>query len=72
MSLRIRNSLLFLLLLSAAFDLWGFGLGLLGIVILLATCKPIAGGSYLYPLIPFDGKKLKRLLHRVPISRDNS
>ena len=63
---------LLLLLLSAAFDLWGFGLGLLGIVILLATCKPIAGGSYLYPLIPFDGKAMRRLLLREPISKDNT
>ena len=63
---------LMLLLLSAAFDLWGFALGLLGIVILLATCRPIAGGSYLYPLIPFDGKALRRLLLREPISRDNT
>ena len=63
---------LLLLLLSAAFDLWGFGLGLLGIVILLATCKPIAGGSYLYPLIPFDGKAMRRLIFREPISKDNT
>ena len=63
---------LLLLLLSAAFDLWGFGLGLLGIVILLATCKPIAGGSYLYPLVPFDGKAMRRLIFREPISKDNT
>ena len=63
---------LLLLLLSAAFDLWGFGLGLLGSVILLATCKPIAGGSYLYPLIPFDGKAMRRLIFRDPISKDNT
>ena len=28
--------------------------------------------GYLYPLIPFDRKKLKHLLYRCPISRDNS
>lgn len=61
-----------LLLLTAAFDLWGFGLGCLGILVLLATTKPVLGKWYLYPLIPFNGKALWRLLVREPISRDNS
>ena len=61
-----------LLLLTAAFDLWGFCLGILGILVLLATTKPIAGKGYLYPLIPFNGKALRRLLIREPISRDNT
>jgi stage V sporulation protein AF len=61
-----------LLLLTAAFDVWGFALGLLGILVLLATTKPLVGRGYLYPLIPFDGKALRRLLIREPISRDNT
>lgn len=55
-----------------AFDLWGFLAGIVGTLTLMATTKPLVGKGYLYPLIPFDGKKLKRLLHRVPISKDNS
>lgn len=61
-----------LLLVTAAFDVWGFVLGTLGIVVLLATTKPLVGKGYLYPLIPFNGKALWRLLVREPISRDNT
>ena len=61
-----------LLLLTAVFDVWGYGLGILGILILLATTKPLVGRGYLYPLIPFHGKALWRLLVREPISRDNT
>ena len=61
-----------LLLLTAAFDVWGYGLGILGIVVLLATTKPLVGRGYLYPLIPFHGKALWRLLVREPISPDNT
>lgn len=63
---------LVLLLVTAAFDVWGFCLGTLGILVLLATTKPMVGKGYLYPLIPFNGKALWRLLVREPISRDNT
>ena len=61
-----------LLLVTAAFDVWGFVLGVLGILALLVTTKPMVGKGYLYPLIPFNGKALRRLLMREPISRDNT
>ncbi len=61
-----------LLLVTAAFDVWGFVLGIAGILVLLATTKPLVGRGYLYPLIPFNGKALRRLLVREPISRDNT
>ena len=61
-----------LLLLTAAFDIWGLVLGTLGILVLLATTKPLVGKSYLYPLIPFNGKALRRLVIREPIHRDNT
>ena len=61
-----------LLLLTAVFDVWGFVLGSLGILALLATTKPLVGRGYLYPLIPFNGKALWRLIAREPISRDNT
>ena len=61
-----------LLLLTAAFDIWGFLFGVVGIAVLLATTRSIAGRGYLYPLIPFNGKALRRLLLREPISRDNT
>ena len=61
-----------LLLLTAAFDFWGLGFGTVGILVLLATTKPLIGKSYLYPLIPFNGKALRRLLSREPIRPDNT
>ena len=61
-----------LLILIWLFDLWGFLAGIAFTLVLIATTKPLVGKSYLYPLIPFDRKKLKRLLYRCPISKDNS
>ena len=61
-----------LLLVTAAFDVWGFCLGVVGIFVLLCTTMPLVGKGYLYPLVPFNGKALLRLLVREPISRDNT
>ena len=61
-----------LLLVTAVFDVWGFCLGVVGIFVLLCTTKPLVGKGYLYPLVPFNGKALLRLLVREPISRDNT
>ena len=61
-----------ILLLIAAFDVWGLIAGILLFVVLLATTKPILGKGYLYPLYPFNGKALSRILLRHPISRRNS
>ena len=61
-----------LLLVTAVFDVWGFVLGCVGILVLLATTKPMVGKGYLYPLIPFNGTALRRLLLREPISRENT
>ena len=61
-----------LLLVTAAFDVWGLCLGVVGIFVLLCTTKPLVGKGYLYPLVPFNGKALLRLLVREPISRDNT
>ena len=60
------------LLLTALWDVWGYLLGIVGILVLLATNKPLVGKGYLYPLIPFNGKALRRLILREPISRDNT
>lgn len=60
------------LILVAVLDLWGLILGILGLFVMLATTKPLLGKGYLYPLIPFDGKAMGRLLVRQPISKENS
>jgi stage V sporulation protein AF len=63
---------LMLLLLVGALDWTGLALGSAVIILLLATTKPIAGKSYLYPLVPFDRKALLGLLIRRPVSRENT
>ena len=55
-----------LLAATAIFKFWGFVAGVVIIIVLLATNKTVNGKrSYLYPLIPFDGKALASLLFRV-------
>ena len=61
-----------LLILIWLWDWVGFALGVVGIFALVASTKPVLGRSYLYPLIPFRPKVLRRILHRQPISRDNT
>ena len=56
-----------LLLVTDWFGLIGFLLGLIGIFICLLTCRTFAGKGYLYPLIPFDWKLLKRHLFRMKL-----
>ncbi len=53
-----------LLILTAIFNLWGFIAGLLLILILLLTNRTVSGKSYLYPLVPFNGKALLNKLLR--------
>ncbi len=57
---------LMLLTLTALFDVWGFAAGVAVSVVLLVTNRaPCGGRGYLYPLIPFHGRALARLLFRV-------
>ena len=43
---------------------WGFGIGLLLTLLMLATTKTISGHSYLFPLLPPYWPSLKKLLFR--------
>ena len=61
-----------LLILSAVLDIWGLVMGVVLFAVLLLTTKPILGKGYLYPLYPFDGEALGRVLVRQPINRKNS
>lgn len=45
-----------LLILTVLFNVWGFIGGLVITAVLLLTNKTVSGKSYLYPLIPFNGK----------------
>ena len=61
-----------LLILIWLWDSWGFAIGVIGVVALIASTKTVVGKGYLYPLIPFNGKKLMRMLRRRPINKDNT
>ncbi len=55
-----------LLVLTALFDVWGFAAGIIIAVFLAATNRTIDGRRrYLYPLIPWNGKALARLVFRL-------
>ena len=53
----------------AAGDVWGFAAGLIALAVTVCTTKTVGGKSYLYPLVPFDGRAMLRLLFRLPESR---
>ena len=59
-----------LLVFTAAFQLYGYLAGIVIIFLLLLTNKTVSGESYLYPLIPFDGKQLARRILRKRIRFD--
>ena len=61
-----------LLILIWLWDSWGFAIGVIGAVVLIASTRTVVGKGYLYPLIPFNGKKLMRMLRRRPINKDNT
>ncbi len=57
-----------LLILTAIFNLWGLIAGVLIVILLVATNTTVDGGRpYLYPLIPWNGRAMKRLLFRVKL-----
>ncbi|MCQ5129344.1 spore germination protein [Butyricicoccus faecihominis] len=58
-----------LLILTVTLNVWGFLLGLLAILVILLSCKTFSGHSYLYPLIPFNGKLLMKKLFRPSVRR---
>ena len=51
---------------------WGLALGIILMLLVIASTKTPLGYTYLYPLLPFNGPALKRLLFRQPLSRQNS
>ena len=60
------------LILTSLFNVWGFIAGIIVLLAALASNKTVSRQGYLYPLIPFEWKKLKNLIVRVrlPGSKD--
>ncbi len=60
------------LILTAAFNIWGFVAGLVLLIVLIATTQTPLGYTYLYPLVPFHKQAFLRLFMRRSITRFNS
>lgn len=63
---------IFLLLTTSIFGLWGFIGGVIIILLLVAFNKTVSNESYIYPLIPFNGKKLINIFIRRSKTRMNN
>ena len=60
----IKISRTLLLILCCILKVWGFVIGMIIIIGVIAMTKTVTGYDYLYPIIPFNGKALKSLLYR--------
>lgn len=60
----VKFSRIILLINIALLNIWGFILGLVILGYMLYENKTITGISYLYPLIPWNTKKMKRVFSR--------
>ena len=67
-----KLSRVLVLILTALFNYYGFFAGYAVVFLVLSTTKTVVGRRYLYPLIPFNGQKLRRLLIRRAVSDENS
>ncbi|MBE5965267.1 MAG: spore germination protein [Lachnospira sp.] len=65
----IKFMRIILLISTYFFNVWGFIGGILLTLILICSTKTISGKSYIYPIIPFDAKKLKRKLLRLRLNK---
>ena len=52
------------LILTSLFQVWGYIAGIVLLLTCIVTNKMVSGQSYLYPLIPFDFKKLSDAIFR--------
>lgn len=64
----IKISRTLILILTALLGVWGFSIGIITVLAVIAGTKTITGYTYLYPLFPFNKKALKSLLFRHQIN----
>lgn len=65
LSYALKFMRIILLVLTAFFDLPGFIIGTILCIVAILGNKTITGHNYLYPLFPFDGRKLLQRFFRV-------
>lgn len=70
----LKFSRVLLLILSAIGGIWGFTIGIVIELLVCAQTKTIVGKNYIYPLIPFNWKKLSQKIFRFSIyqSKNNT
>lgn len=61
-----------LLILTAAFGVWGFTGGIIIVIAAIVTNKTISGYSYVYPLLPLNPRQLLRRFCRVSLQRNEN
>ncbi|MBQ8227672.1 MAG: spore germination protein [Clostridia bacterium] len=67
-----KLSRVFILVMTAFFNIVGFCVALILTILMIAFTGTVSGKSYLYPLIPFNGKALLSLFFRLPINNENN
>lgn len=67
LSYALKFMRIILLVLTGLFRFWGYVAGCVLIVVILASNRTISGGSYLYPLFPFNWKDFKKKLLRIRV-----
>lgn len=62
-----------LLILSAVFNIWGFGIGVILVFLLIVSNKTVDDSrGYLYPLIPWNGRAMLRFFVRVRLGNNKT
>lgn len=59
-----------LMVLSWLWSFVGFAIGLVALILTIGFNKTISGKSYVYPVIPFDGKMLLRKVFRIRLGKE--
>lgn len=65
----IKFCRIFLLISTWLFGIWGYSIGVIIILIVIASNKTLTGRGYLYPLIPFNWKDLKGVFLRKSLNQ---
>lgn len=60
----LKFNRIILLITTGLFGTWGFIVGIILNIIMLVSTKTVTGERYLYPLIPFNWKALKKVIFR--------
>ena len=66
----IKFSRILMLIGVALYGFWGVAAAAVLIIIVMASTKTLTGAPYLYPLLPFNGKALRKYFFRTTIPKE--